>query len=112
MTNAYINVTDGVKRVMGKTTLYKKLLGMITTSDAFSRFKDAYNQKDLTTCSNIAHEIKGMSGNLALTLLFETSNKIMLKTKTEMITVEEFFEFESIWVKTLDVINETVSTLV
>ena len=80
--NKYIDVTSALARVRGNKAIYKKMLGMFLQSNSFADFENILSQKDYAKASEIAHGIKGMTGNLGMNTLFELSSKLMVEMKT------------------------------
>jgi HPt (histidine-containing phosphotransfer) domain-containing protein len=77
MDEKYIDLETGLGRVRGNSVIYKKMLGMFLNSKEFDAFEDALTANDYQKAADVAHAIKGLTGNLALTPLFEESTKLM-----------------------------------
>ena len=73
----YIDMETGLSRVRGNTAIFKKMLGMFLNSKEFGALEESIAQKDISKAADVAHAIKGLTGNLALTPLFEESTKLM-----------------------------------
>ena len=73
----YIDMKGGLARVRGNAVIFKKMLGMFLTSKEFDAFEEALTAKDFAKAGDVIHAIKGLTGNLALTQLFEESTKLM-----------------------------------
>ncbi|MDR0426539.1 MAG: Hpt domain-containing protein [Clostridiales bacterium] len=73
----WINLEEGLGRMRGNETLYKKLLNIFLSSPEFDALEEALNADDTRRAVDVAHGIKGMTGNLSLTALFEGSTKLM-----------------------------------
>ena len=73
----YIDMETGLGRVRGNNALFKKMLGMFLNSKEFTPLEEAMTAKDYPKAADVAHAIKGLTGNLALTPLFEESTKLM-----------------------------------
>jgi HPt (histidine-containing phosphotransfer) domain-containing protein len=73
----YIDMETGLGRVRGNAAIYKKMLGMFLNSKEFGAFEEALTANDYSKAADVAHAIKGLTGNLALTPLFEESTKLM-----------------------------------
>jgi HPt (histidine-containing phosphotransfer) domain-containing protein len=74
---SYIDMETGLGRVRGNAVIFKKMLGMFLNSKEFALFEEALAEKDYGKAADVAHAIKGLTGNLALTPLFEESTKLM-----------------------------------
>lgn len=73
----YIDLDGGLARVGGNAKLYSRLLGMFLKSKEIDVFEEAIAENDIPKAADAAHAIKGVSGNLSLTVLFETSMQLM-----------------------------------
>ena len=79
--NQYVDLETALGRVRGNKALYKKMLGMFTGSEEFVSLDTAINAQDWARGADVAHGIKGMTGNLGLTRVFETSEKLMIQMR-------------------------------
>lgn len=70
MTRYGIDYDKGIKNCMGNGIFYRKILSMFMEDDSFLRAKAACKVRDYKTLFNCAHELKGVSGNAALTKLY------------------------------------------
>lgn len=69
----YINIEEGVKRVMGQKPLYMKMLGMFLEGPEYDRLKQLLEDNDIPTARDVSHAIKGVAGNLSLTALYDAN---------------------------------------
>ena len=106
----YIDIDDALKRVRGQKAIYVKLLKSFLATKDFAALEAAIEEKDYKKASETAHSIKGITGNLSLTKLFEESAALMLKLKDDVFDAEQLDRFRDTLVKTknycLDVIDE------
>lgn len=106
----YIDVDDALKRVRGQKAIYARLLKSFLATKDFAALEAAIESGDFKTASEIAHSIKGITGNLSLTKLFEESAALMLKFKDDIADAEQIERYRDALVKTknycLDVIDE------
>lgn len=72
----YIAVDEGLRRIGGNKALYKRLLTMCQTSTEFAKFEEQITAGELAAAGDTAHAIKGMTGNLSMNELFQTSATI------------------------------------
>jgi HPt (histidine-containing phosphotransfer) domain-containing protein len=77
----YIDLDTALTRVNGKKAMYRKLLGLFLKSPEFTALEEALAAADYAKAAEVAHGIKGMTGNLALTEVFNTSTELMLELK-------------------------------
>jgi HPt (histidine-containing phosphotransfer) domain-containing protein len=73
----YVDIDGALTRVRGNKALYKKLLGMFSQSKEFTAFEEALAQKDYAKSADVAHTIKGLTGNLDMPALFKESTDLM-----------------------------------
>ena len=77
----YIDLDAALGRVRGNKGLYKRMLGLFTSSEEFASLEDALAQADYARGADVAHGIKGMTGNLGLMGVFEASEKLMVEMR-------------------------------
>ena len=73
----YVDVDGALARMRGNKKLYVKMLGMFLAGKEFENFEAAIAENDLGKAGDLAHTIKGVTGNLSLTALFEQSAALM-----------------------------------
>ena len=65
-----IDYEKGLGNCMGDGEFFQTLLSMFLEDDCFPRARAAYANKDYKELFNCMHELKGVSGNAALTDLY------------------------------------------
>ena len=73
----YIDLEGGLARVRGNQKLYTRMLQMFLDSKELGAFVEAVAAGDNAHAAEVIHGIKGMTGNLSLTAVFETSMALM-----------------------------------
>ena len=73
----YINLDEALGRVRGNKKLYRRMLGLFLASEEFTALEEHLLQQDYAKAADVAHGIKGMTGNLSLSQLFKTSTHLM-----------------------------------
>jgi two-component system sensor histidine kinase/response regulator len=73
-----LDAAQGLKRVLGKTDFYLKVLGMFLTNqgDAPAQIRRSLDDGDYGTAERLAHTAKGVSGNIGATELQELAAKV------------------------------------
>jgi len=63
------DLTDGLKRLQGNKTLYRKLLLSFATdyNEVANQIRQALDEKDFERSHSLVHNLKGLAGNLAAT---------------------------------------------
>jgi HPt (histidine-containing phosphotransfer) domain-containing protein len=102
----YVNEAEGMARLRNNANLYKRMLGLFVKSPEFAAFEEAYAAGDITRAGEVAHAIKGSSGNLSLTRVFELTNQMMLEMRQGVDNKELVAEYRDALEKTLTIIKE------
>jgi len=105
----YINVEDGLKRVMNNTKLYAKLL---------TKFKDDQNIKTIETSladSNLpgaqiaTHTLKGLSANLSLTELNKHVVELEAQIKAGSVKPGQYETVKSVYDQSITEIDKVIA---
>ncbi len=80
------NVDEGLGRCMGNEALYLKLVSTIPNEEKCRKLMESLEANDLDSAFENAHALKGVTGNLALTPLYDPLVEIteLLRSRTEM----------------------------
>ena len=79
------NVDDGIKRCVNNETFYLTMVEKALKDKSFDQLNEAIDSRDLDTAFEVAHALKGVLGNLALTPMFETVSEMveLLRSRTD-----------------------------
>ena len=66
----------GLERCMGNADLFLKLVGMTGVNDNFEKCEEALARNDLDAAFEAAHALKGVTGNLELTPIYEPVSEL------------------------------------
>ena len=79
------NTAEGLQRCMNNESFFLRMVKMIPGDPNFEKLYDAIEAGDLSAAFEAAHALKGMTGNLALTPLYEPLCRIteLLRARTE-----------------------------
>jgi len=79
------NVEEGLQRCVNNETFYLKLVEKAIRDPAFDNLRETVEKGDLERGFEIAHALKGVTANLALTPLFVSISEIaeLLRHRTE-----------------------------
>ncbi len=72
-----IDREKGLSICMNRSELYRKILGMFINDGCFEKAKAALAKRDYKEMFARMHELKGSSGNIALTDLYKASAKLV-----------------------------------
>lgn len=89
-----VNIEEGTKRLMGNAALYEKMMGTFHKMMADSSIRaEEFDCEDCTPLIEKTHAIKGASGNLSITPVYEAYTEIVaLLRKGEPAKAKEVFE--------------------
>lgn len=103
LTGLGANVKEGIDRVMGDNDLYVMMLGMfVDTLEKDPVTVGDFDQEDLEAVTKRVHTLKGITGNLSLTPLFNSYMEVLTLLRasqpakaqtvfTEMLPLQEKF---------------------
>ncbi len=87
------NTTEGLKRCLNKEDFYLRMVKKVPDDANFQKLYDALAVGDLTAAFDAAHAIKGATGNLALSPIFdpvaELTELLRARTQTDYSTLIE-----------------------
>ena len=106
-----INIKEGLSRVRDNKKLYRRMLGMFLENGEFASMEDYLAQKDYPKAADSAHAIKGMTGNLSLTAVFNLSAKMMEDLRQGITSDESEAQFKAAYAKTRIYVEEVMAEL-
>lgn len=79
------NTEEGLQRCINNEQFYTRLVIKAANDTTYDKLKEALDGKDYQTAFDLAHSLKGVLGNLAITPLFTPVSEIteLLRTKTD-----------------------------
>lgn len=72
-----VDVDSGLKRINGNQALYSKLLGSFVKGMKSYRVEADFDASDVQEMIEKTHTIKGISGNMSITPVYEAYTKIV-----------------------------------
>ncbi len=99
------DVDTGLARCLGKEDFYIKMVNLGLKDPRFVAIKAELDSKNLTAAFEMAHALKGVVGNLALTPLYEPLEKItnLLRANTDTDYSEIYEEIKNKYEKLLSI---------
>lgn len=81
--NAGVDTDGSIARFVGNTAMYEKFLRKFPGDDTFAKIKPAFDKDDWTEALNATHTLKGVSGNLGMTRLYNACSEtvVLLRAK-------------------------------
>jgi HPt (histidine-containing phosphotransfer) domain-containing protein len=107
----YVDVDTALGRVGGKTAIYKRLLNLFLQSKEFAELETRLAENDYAKAAEVAHGIKGMTGNLGLTLLFDSSAKLMAELQKGVLDENSLTDYRSALNETIPCVQALLETL-
>ena len=108
--NLGVDVDEGLGRVMGDSSLYEMMLGLFVDSVRDNPVSAAdYDGANLEELTKRVHMLKGVTGNLALTPLFNGYNQslILLRAGKAADAKAEFERLVPIQTEIIECINKS-----
>jgi len=104
----YINVEEGVKRVMNNTKLYAKLLVKFKEDTNIKELEASLAAGDLGKAKGLAHTVKGIAANLSLIELQKQSIEIEAQIKSESINPDQINVIKNVYNQTITEIDKVI----
>ena len=92
--NEYFDLEDAAKRLNGDKSILKMLINMFLDGKDIPLLETALNEREYKTAEEYSHAIKGIAGNLSLTLLFDVVTRLnheLKQGKPSDQTIEEYY---------------------
>jgi HPt (histidine-containing phosphotransfer) domain-containing protein len=105
----YVDISDGVKRVMNNEKLYIKLLAKFRDDNNFAALEAAIAAGDMEKAQGVAHTLKGVSANLSLSELFNQCLKLESQIKAREADPVQMETVKTVFAETLQEVNKVIS---
>lgn len=94
-----IDTKEGIERFMDQEALFMKFLLRFLEDDGMQQLMDFFEKKEIEDCFYVAHSLKALTGNLAITCLYEPLKPLVeilrngqLPEETEIILLKQKYE--------------------
>jgi len=105
----YIDMADGVKRVMNNTKLYVKLLAKFRDDAKSDDIEAALAVGDMEKARNAVHTLKGVAANLSLVELFKQSLELETQIKAGAVNPTQMETLKTVFITTLQEVNKVIA---
>jgi HPt (histidine-containing phosphotransfer) domain-containing protein len=105
----YVDIADGVKRVMNNTKLYFKLLAKFKEETNLNELEAALSAGEMEKAQNASHTIKGVAGNLSLTELFKQCLELENQIKAKAPSPAQIETVRNVFAATLQEVDKAVA---
>ena len=106
----YVDVEEALARVRGNSTVLKRLLKGFFEDSHFEQLKQEIENGEREAAGKTAHALKGVAGNLSLTVLYGLAQPLEAQLKSGSDTAEAFAAYEAAHTKTLRCIETVLKT--
>jgi HPt (histidine-containing phosphotransfer) domain-containing protein len=107
--NVYIDVEEGLKRVVSNTALYTKLLGKFKDDGNYKKVCEALADKKMDDALSAAHSLKGLTANLSFTKLFNQCVELEAQIKAGSVEEGQLDTVKEIYNETLVEIDKVIA---
>ena len=101
-----VNTEGALRRISGNSALYLKMLGKFTAAVHDLEVMPCFEKEDYETAVTNAHTLKGVTGNLSLTPLYNAYTEI-----TNLLRGQKYSEAKELLEKTLPVQNDILACI-
>jgi HPt (histidine-containing phosphotransfer) domain-containing protein len=105
----YVNVQEGMKRVVNNLKLYVKLLNKFKTDTSLEKLFANLEAQDYEKAQIEVHTIKGVAGNLSLPELFKQALEVETQIKARSVDSGTLERFKTCFSATLADIDKAIA---
>jgi len=105
----YINVDDGIKRVMNNSKLYVKLLTKFKDDNNLNEIVAVMSTGDVAKAQTPVHTLKGLAANLSLTELFNQSLELETQIKSGSVNPDQLEVVKNVYAQTIIEIDKVIA---
>jgi HPt (histidine-containing phosphotransfer) domain-containing protein len=105
----YINIEDGLKRVLNNTKLFAKLLVKFKEDQNLAGIESALAAGDLPKAQICTHTLKGISGNLSLVELNKHVLELEAQIKAGSVNPDQMEIVKTIHAQTMQEVEKVIA---
>jgi len=105
----YIDMADGVKRVMNNVKLYVKLLTKFRDDSKADDIEAALAAGDMEKARSAVHTLKGVAANLSLVELFKQSLELETQIKAGTVNPAQIETVKTVYTATIQEVNKVIA---
>ncbi|MDR0495010.1 MAG: Hpt domain-containing protein [Treponema sp.] len=105
----YIDMPDGVKRVMGNEKLYVRLLTKFRDGTNLSEIEAAFAEGNMEKAQNATHTVKGVAANLSLSELFKQCLALESQIKARVLDTARMETVKTVFAATISEVNKVIA---
>jgi HPt (histidine-containing phosphotransfer) domain-containing protein len=108
----YVNIEEGVKRLMNNTGLYAKLLTKFKDDTKLNELDAALKAGDMEKAKSSVHTLKGLAANLSLTELYKQSLEIENQIKAGQVRSDQINIVKNAYTQTITEVDKVIAQYV
>jgi len=105
----YIDVADGLKRVMNNSKLFVKLLVKFKDDKNLVELDEALAAGDLQKAQASTHTLKGLAANLSLSELYKQSLELETQIKASSVNPNQINVVKDVYAQTLTETDKVIA---
>ena len=105
----YINVQEGLSRVMNNAKLFSNLLNKFKNYTHINDIEAALAEGDMEKAKNSAHTLKGLAANLSLIELYKQVLELETQFKSDVINNEQLEAVRNAFTLTLVEVEKVIA---
>jgi HPt (histidine-containing phosphotransfer) domain-containing protein len=105
----YVDMADGVKRVMNNVKLYIKLLAKFRDDTKSDDIEAALAAGDMDKARDAVHTLKGVAANLSLIELFKQSLELETQIKAGTVNPAQIETVKTVFAATIQEVNKVIA---
>ncbi|GHV60997.1 hypothetical protein AGMMS49587_03970 [Spirochaetia bacterium] len=105
----YVNVDEGIKRVVNNARLYVTLLNKFKADANMTSLEDHLGAEDFEKAQAVAHTLKGIAANLSLIELFEKVRDLESQIKAKSVLPGALNTVKAVYDETIKKIDEVIT---
>jgi HPt (histidine-containing phosphotransfer) domain-containing protein len=104
----YVNVDEGLKRIMNNTKLYVRLMLKFKDDTNLNNLEAALSEGDNAKAQIAAHTLKGIAANLSLIKLKKQSLEIETQIKSGSVNPDQINIVKDTYNQTIDEVDKVI----
>ena len=92
----YFNKEEALHRVRGNEKTLRLMINMFLSSKEIVKLEECFAANDIEGAAQMAHAVKGLSGNLSFPLLYKVSDQLNQELKQQQLNEETVAEYRRI----------------
>jgi len=105
----YINVDEGLNRVMKNKAFYNRLLLKFKDDINMNEIDAAFSEGDIEKAKTSSHTLKGLTANLSLTELYKQVLELETQIKAGTFNSDQLALVKDVYGKTISEIDKVIS---